>query len=74
MTIVFSGLSVDRATLTMGIRLTYWWPDPGTDLIVIDGEDFAGHRIHAWFTRMDPSSFPLVERGFNWVQEQPYNR
>jgi hypothetical protein len=56
------------------IRLTYWWPDPGTDRIVIDGEDYAGHRIHAWFTRMDPGSFPLVERGFNWVQEQPYNR
>ena len=56
------------------IRLTYWWPEPGTDRIVIDGEDFAGHRIHAWFTRMDPGSFPLVERGFNWVQEQPYNR
>jgi hypothetical protein len=48
--------------------------NPGTDRIVIDGEDFAGHRIHAWFTRMDPSSFPLVDRGFNWVQEQPYNR
>lgn len=57
------------------IRLTYWWPDEGsTDRIVIDGEDYAGHRIHAWFTRMDPGSFPLVERGFNWVQEQPYNR
>jgi hypothetical protein len=56
------------------IRLTYWWPGPGTDRIVIDGEDFAGHRIHAWFTRLDPTSFPLVERGFNWIQEQPYNR
>jgi uncharacterized membrane protein YphA (DoxX/SURF4 family) len=56
------------------IRLTYWWPDDGTDRIVIDGEDFAGHRIHAWFTHLDPASFPLVERGFNWVQEQPYNR
>lgn len=57
------------------IRLSYWWPEPGnSDRIVIDGEDFAGHRIHAWFTRMDPGSFPLVERGFNWVQEQPYNR
>jgi uncharacterized membrane protein YphA (DoxX/SURF4 family) len=56
------------------IRLSYWWPGSGTDRIVIDGEDFAGHRIHAWFTRMDPGSFPLVERGFNWVQEQPYNR
>ena len=57
------------------IRLSYWWPDAGSvDRIVIDGEDFAGHRIHAWFTQMDPGSFPLVERGFNWVQEQPYNR
>ena len=57
------------------VRLSYWWPDSGsTDRIVIDGEDFAGHRIHAWFTRMDPGSFPLVERGFNWVQEQPHNR
>jgi hypothetical protein len=56
------------------IRLTYWWPEPGTDRIVIDGEDFAGHRIHASFTQMDPGSFPLVERGFNLVQEQPYNR
>lgn len=57
------------------IRLTYWWPDAGsTDRMVIDGEDFAGHRIHAWFTRMDPASFPLVERGFNWVQERPHNR
>jgi uncharacterized membrane protein YphA (DoxX/SURF4 family) len=57
------------------IRLSYWWPDAGsTDRIVIDGEDFAGHRIHAWFTRLDPEDFPLVERGFNWVQEQPHNR
>jgi uncharacterized membrane protein YphA (DoxX/SURF4 family) len=57
------------------IRLTYWWPELGnTERIVIDGEDFAGHKIHAWFTRMDQGSFPLVERGFNWVQEQPHNR
>ena len=41
---------------------------------VVDGEDFAGHKIHASFTRMDPGSFPLVERGFNWIQEQPHNQ
>ena len=57
------------------IRLTYWWPDEGsTERIVIDGADFSGHEIHAWFTRLDPASFPLVERGFNWVQERPNNR
>ena len=57
------------------IRRTYWWPDEGsTERIVIDGADFSGHEIHAWFTRLDPASFPLVERGFNWVQERPNNR
>lgn len=54
------------------VRLTYWWPGP--DRLVIDADDYAGHRIHAWCTKVDPSSFPLVERGFSWVREQPYNR
>jgi len=32
------------------------------------------HALPASFTRMDPGSFPVVERGFNWIQEQPHNR
>ncbi|MGW4847567.1 DoxX family protein [Nocardia brasiliensis] len=54
------------------VRLSYWWPSPGR--MVIDADDYAGHRIHTWLTRLDPKSFPLLERGFSWVQEQPYNR
>ncbi|MCV7203748.1 DoxX family protein [Mycolicibacterium peregrinum] len=54
------------------VRLTYWWPGP--DRLVIDADDYAGHRIHAWCTKVDPNSFPLVERGFSWVRETPYNR
>ncbi|TDH56247.1 DoxX family protein [Mycobacterium eburneum] len=54
------------------VRLTYWWPGPNR--LVIDADDYAGHRIHAWCTKLDADSFPLVERGFSWVQEQPYNR
>lgn len=54
------------------VRLTYWWPASGR--LVIDADDYTGHRIHAWFTQLDPTSFPLLERGFSWVQEQPYNR
>ncbi|MBB4855239.1 hypothetical protein HNP40_002640 [Mycobacteroides chelonae] len=42
--------------------------------MIIDGDDYAGHKIHLRVTRMGPTSFPLVERGFNWVQETPYNR
>ncbi|MFJ4656944.1 DoxX family protein [Nocardia sp. NPDC088792] len=54
------------------VRLTYWWPGPGR--LIIDADDYSGHRIHASFTRQDPNSFPLTGRGFSWVQEQPYNR
>ncbi|RDI66213.1 DoxX family protein [Nocardia pseudobrasiliensis] len=54
------------------VRLSYWWPEAGR--LVIDADDYAGHRIHAWFTKLDPKAFPLTERGFSWVQERPYNR
>ncbi|MFE2955122.1 DoxX family protein [Nocardia tengchongensis] len=54
------------------VHLSYWWPAPGK--MVVDAADYSGHRIHAWFTEVDPKSFPLTERGFSWVQEQPYNR
>ncbi|WP_420873783.1 DoxX family protein [Nocardia huaxiensis] len=54
------------------VRLTYWWADNGR--LVIDADDYGGHRIHAYFTELDPKSFPLLERGFSWVQEEPYNR
>ena len=66
-------LGTFEETPTM-IRLTYWWPDPGTDRIVIDGEDFAGHRIHAWFTRMEPELVPARRTRLQLVQEQPHNR
>jgi hypothetical protein len=56
-------------------RLSYWWRElENMDRIVIDGEDWSGHKIDAWFTKMDPGSFPLIERGFNWSQEEPYNQ
>lgn len=54
------------------VRLTYWWPGPNR--LVIDADDYAGHRIHAWCTKVDPNSFPVVERGFSWVREGSYNR
>jgi hypothetical protein len=43
--------------------------EPGTDRLVLDGE-FNGHLLD----RVDINSLTLVNRGFHWVQEQPYNR
>ena len=33
-----------------------------------------GKQIRGRFRRMDDSRFPLVSRGFHWINEQPYNR
>jgi hypothetical protein len=46
-------------------------PDP-THLI-LDGS-LDGHALHMETTRFDPGTFPLVTRGFNWIQERPFNR
>ncbi|MQY20533.1 DoxX family protein [Nocardia macrotermitis] len=54
------------------VRLTYWWP--GTNRLVIDANDYSGHRIHAWLTKLDPKTFPLTDNTFSWIQEHPNNR
>jgi hypothetical protein len=51
--------------------LTYAQSSP--DRLVIDGP-FAGHRIHLTAHQQDPKKFLLVNRGFHWINERPYNR
>jgi hypothetical protein len=41
--------------------------------LVLDG-DWGGHRVHMVLKLVDVNSFTLVNRGFHWVQEFPYNR
>ncbi|CAM3923860.1 hypothetical protein [Smaragdicoccus niigatensis] len=53
------------------VRLTYWFPGPNR--LIIDGR-FAEHQVHTSFDLKDVSSFPLTDRGFHWVQEDPYIR
>ncbi len=33
-----------------------------------------GKQIRGRFRRMDDSRFPLLSRGFHWVNERPFNR
>ena len=33
-----------------------------------------GQQIRNRFRRMDDSRFPLLSRGFHWINEQPFNR
>jgi len=45
----------------------------GDDRLIIDGE-IDGRALHLECKLQDRSKFNLVNRGFNWVQDYPFNR
>lgn len=51
--------------------LTYSRPEP--KLLILEGT-VDGHKIRARLHRIDESRFLLVSRGFNWINEYPFNR
>ena len=51
--------------------LKYETPKPG--LMTFKGE-LDGHQFEAQMHRRDPSTFRLLNRGFHWVSESPFNR
>jgi hypothetical protein len=46
---------------------------PAQDQLTLDGE-MDGHKIHMQLQLIDRNKFLLVNRGFHWVQEFPFNR
>jgi hypothetical protein len=56
---------------TWSAGLTFERPEPNR--LVLDG-DMDGHRLHMRLTLVERNSFLLVNRGFHWVQESPFNR
>jgi hypothetical protein len=46
---------------------------PAQDLLILEGQ-LEGHAIRLRMSLLDRNSFLLVNRGFNWVQEYPFNR
>jgi hypothetical protein len=50
---------------------TFQRPDPSR--LILDGS-LDGHAIHMETRFVDPTRFPLLTRGFNWIQENPFNR
>ncbi len=43
------------------------------DQLILDG-DMDGHKTHLQLKLVDRNSFLLVNRGFHWIQEFPFNR
>jgi hypothetical protein len=46
-------------------------PDP--QRLILDGQ-LDGHKIRMETRRFDHTQFLLLTRGFNWIQERPFNR
>jgi hypothetical protein len=46
---------------------------PAENRLILTGQ-FRGATVRALFHRRDESSFLLMNRGFNWIQERPFNR
>jgi hypothetical protein len=72
-------LDVDARTMELTKRddtawkanLTYQQPGPG--LIAIEGT-MEGQKIRAKLRRTDIADFLLINRGFHWINEYPFNR
>jgi hypothetical protein len=75
------GTKLDAATKTIAITafdsaqtkstLTYQQPSP--DRLILDGA-LGKEQVHMELKFRDPDSFLIRSRGFNWVQEYPFNR
>lgn len=63
-----------RMVLTVrGIKYTleYSYPDP--DHLLFEG-NLEGNAVSIRSRKMAPSTFPLLSRGFHWINEQAFNR
>ncbi len=63
-----------RVVLTIrGIKYTleYSYPDP--DHLLFEG-NLEGNAVSIRSRKMAPSTFPLLSRGFHWINEQAFNR
>ena len=76
------GMALDtgRKTITLTdyrdpkkLQNAFSYRQPAPDLLAIEGT-FEGRKVRARLRRSDLSEFPLVSRGFHWINERPYNR
>jgi len=54
-------------------RADFTYSRPAKDTLLLDGT-VNGHKQHIELKLMDSTKFTLTSRGFNWVQDRPFNR
>ena len=61
------------ATPPSNLKSVFTVQQPAADRLILDG-DLDGKKLHMETTYVDRTRFLLVNRGFNWIQEVPFNR
>ncbi len=56
-----------------GWSATWSFEQPDATRLILEGE-MHGHHLHMQLHRADEKKFLLLNRGFHWVQEYPFNR
>ena len=54
-------------------KANFTFERPAPDQMTLDGK-MDGHTVHMQLKLMDRNQFLLVNRGFHWIQEYPFNR
>jgi hypothetical protein len=75
------GASVDVAAKSIAVtkpgdrtwKAHFSFTRPAPDVLVLDGA-MDGHTLRLETRLFDRNRFPLVSRGFHWIQETPFNR
>ena len=74
------GAKVDMTAKTIALTSgpnsvagTFKFERPHPERLILDGT-LNGRAIHMETRFVDPRKFPLLARGFNWIQERPFNR
>ena len=64
-------LDPDAGKLFLDSEFTYSTPEPET--LRLDGSHY-GRALSVTMRRVDESEFRLINRGFHWINEAPFNR
>lgn len=66
-------LNLDPAARKLFLDTEFAYSTPASETLRLDGSHY-GRALSVTMRRVDESEFRLINRGFHWISESPYNR
>ena len=66
-------LDLDTTAKKLFLDSGFVYSTPTPETLRLDGS-YSGRALSVSMRRVDESDFRLVNRGFHWINESPYNR